>query len=158
MNFEKFLRTPFLREHLWWLLQFKMWLTLQFSIFLVSSLQWRYLVYFISAEKWNTLMKYPDGIQIFLFFLSLYRFVWHQRFQKKFDRWYIIWLENVFLKKRIWWSSFHGERNFTLECFLGGEHLMSSSTKTAQMINCKLCTHISYRLHFWLFFLVQGSI
>ena len=30
--------------------------------------------------------KYPDEVQIFTFLLE-YRFVWHQRFQKKFGRW-----------------------------------------------------------------------
>ena len=29
--------------------------------------------------------KYPDGVQIFTFLLE-YRFVWRQKFQKKFDR------------------------------------------------------------------------
>ena len=33
-----------------------------------------------------------------------------------------------------------------MEWFLAGEHLTSSSTKTAQTINFKLCTHISNRL------------
>ena len=48
--------------------------------------------------------------------------------------------------RRIWCCSFHGYRNFARERFLGGEHLTSSSTKTAQTINFKLCTHISNRL------------
>ena len=30
--------------------------------------------------------KYPVGVQIFIFLLK-YRFLWHQRFEKKFDRW-----------------------------------------------------------------------
>ena len=33
-----------------------------------------------------------------------------------------------------------------MEMFLGGEHLTSSRTKTAESINFKLCTHISNRL------------
>ena len=33
-----------------------------------------------------------------------------------------------------------------MEWFLAGEHLTSSSTKTAQTINFKLCVHISSRL------------
>ena len=48
--------------------------------------------------------------------------------------------------KGIWCCSFNGYRNFAKEKFLGGEHLTSSSTKTAQRINFKLCTHISNRL------------
>ena len=48
--------------------------------------------------------------------------------------------------KGIWCCSFHGYRNFARETFLGGEHMMSSSTKTAKRINFKLCTHISKRL------------
>ena len=48
--------------------------------------------------------------------------------------------------KGIWCCSFHGYRNFARETFLGGEHMMSSSTKTAKRINFKICTHISKRL------------
>ena len=48
--------------------------------------------------------------------------------------------------KRIWCCNFHGYRNFAREKFLSGEHLTSSSTKTAERINFKLCTHISNRL------------
>ena len=33
-----------------------------------------------------------------------------------------------------------------MEKFLTGEHLTSSSTKTAEKINFKLCSHISNRL------------
>ena len=36
--------------------------------------------------------------------------------------------------------------DFTDKRFLGGEHLTSSSTKTSQTTNFKLCTHISNRL------------
>ena len=46
---------------------------------------WRFLSYFISTEKWNEKGKYPDGVEIFTFLLE-YRFVWRQRFQKKFGR------------------------------------------------------------------------
>ena len=47
---------------------------------------WKFLVYFISTEKRNEKAKYPDGVQIFTF-LHEYRFLWRQRFQKKFGRW-----------------------------------------------------------------------
>ena len=48
--------------------------------------------------------------------------------------------------KRTWCCSFYGSWNFTREWFLGGEHLTYSSIKTTEMINFKLCTHISNRL------------
>ena len=48
--------------------------------------------------------------------------------------------------KRISCCSFHGQMNFARERFLGGEHLTSASTKTAQTNNFKLCAHISKRL------------
>ena len=48
--------------------------------------------------------------------------------------------------KRIWYSGFHGYRNFSREWLLGGEHLTNSSTKTAQTINFNLCTHVFNRL------------
>ena len=48
--------------------------------------------------------------------------------------------------KGIWCCNFHGSRNFARETFLGGEHMTSSSTKTALAINFKLFTHTSNRL------------
>ena len=49
--------------------------------------------------------------------------------------------------KEIWGWIFYGYlRNFARETFLGDEHMMSSSTKTAKRINFILCTHISKRL------------
>ena len=85
---------------------------------------WRFLVYFISTEKWNE--KKGNGVQIFTFLLE-YRFVWSQRFQKKFQM--IIWSENVF--KREFDVAVFMVRGISLRKFLGGEHLSSSSTKTA---------------------------
>ena len=58
-----------------------------FFIFLVSC--------FIEdlKEKWNKKRKYPNGVQIFTFLVH-HRFVWRQRFQKKFQM--VILSENVF--------------------------------------------------------------
>ena len=41
---------------------------------------------------------------------------------------------------------FSWQSNFARETFLGGEHITSSSTKTAQTVNFKLSTYISNRL------------
>ena len=71
--------------------------------------------------------KYPDGVQMFTFFLD-YRFAWRQKFHKKFDRWLF---NQKMCLKRIWYCNFHGWRNFAREKFLGSEHVTSSSTKTA---------------------------
>ena len=98
----------------------------------------------ISFQQKNEMKKgkYPDGVQIFTFLLE-YRFVWRQRFQKKFNR---SQFDQRMCLKGIWCCSFNGYRNFAMEMFLGGEHLTSSRTKTAESINFKLCTHISNRL------------
>ena len=48
--------------------------------------------------------------------------------------------------KIIYCCNFHVQRNLVREKFLDGEHLTSSSTKTAERINLKFCTHISNRL------------
>ena len=48
--------------------------------------------------------------------------------------------------KGISFCSFHGLRNFAGERVLGGEHLTSSSTRTALTIDYKLWTHISNRM------------
>ena len=100
----KFLRTSFLTEHLRWLLLSKMWLTLQFSIFHVSSFAEYFLL--ISFQEKNEIKKgkYPDRVQIFTFFLE-YRFVWRYRFRKKFDRWYF---DRKRILKWVWCRSFHG--------------------------------------------------
>ena len=44
------------------------------TIFLVSSLFHfvLFLTYFVSTEKWNKKAKYPDGVQIFTFFSSIF--------------------------------------------------------------------------------------
>ena len=57
----------------------------------------------------------------------------------------IIWSENIF-KERVCCCNFHGYRNFAREKFLSGEHLTSSSTKTAERTNFKFCANISNRL------------
>ena len=110
------------------------------TIFRLSRvfLYWRFLASFISTEKG----KYPDSVQIFTFFSSIDLFD-----VKDFER--NLTDGNLIRKrilKRIWCCNFHGLRNFAKEWFLGGEHLTGSSTKTAQTINFKLCTHISNRM------------
>ena len=55
-------------------------------------------------KKWSGKGKYHEGVQIFTFLLE-YRFVWRQRFQKKFDRW---WFDQKMCLKGIWCCSFHG--------------------------------------------------
>ena len=103
---------------------------------------WRFLGHFISTENWNRKGKYPDRVQIFTFFSSIDLFD-VKDFKRNLTDGNLI---RKSILKRIWYCSFHGYRNFARECFLGGEHLTSSSTKTAQTINFKLCTHISNRL------------
>ena len=61
------------------------------------------LFHFNRKMKWKK-GKYPDGVQIFTFMLE-YRFVWRQRFQKKFDRWQF---DQKMCLKGIWCCSFHG--------------------------------------------------
>ena len=100
---------------------------------------WRFLAYFFSTDKKG---KYPDRVQIFTFFSSIDLFD-VKDFKRNLTDGNLI---RKSILKRIWCCSFHGYRNFARECFLGGEHLTSSSTKTAQTINFKLCTHISNRL------------
>ena len=115
-----------------------------FAIFRLSPVIfcWGFRVCFMSTEKWSKKGKYPDGVQIFTFSFEN-KFFWRQRFPKEI--WQMtIWSENVF--KGNWCCSFHGQRNFTMETFLGGEHMTSSSSKTAKRINFKLCTRISNRL------------
>ena len=53
------------------------------DLFRVSS---RFLVTSFQQKHEMKKGKYPDGVQIFIFLLE-YRFVWRQRFQKKFGRW-----------------------------------------------------------------------
>ena len=103
---------------------------------------WKFAIYFISTEKWNKKGKYPDEVQISTFFSSIDLFD-VKDFKRNLTDGNLI---RKSILKRIWYCSFHGYRNFARECFLGGEHLTSSSTKTAQTINFKLCTHISNRL------------
>ena len=66
-----------------------------FTIFHLSRVffYWRFLIYFISTEKWNKKGKYPNRVQILTFLLE-HRYVWRQGFQKKFQK--VIWSENVF--------------------------------------------------------------
>ena len=115
---------------------------LQFSIFLLCSFVEDFVV--VSFQEKNEIKKekYSDRVQIFTFSFEN-RFVWHQRFLKEIWQ-MIIWSENVF--KRNLMLQFSGERNFARETFLGGQHMLSSSTKTPKRINFKLCTHISKRL------------
>ena len=47
---------------------------------------WRFVVYFISTEKWNKKREIPWWSSNIYFFLE-YRLVWREEFQKKFDRW-----------------------------------------------------------------------
>ena len=61
------------------------------------------LFHFNRKMKWKQ-GKYPDGVQIFTFLLE-YRFVWRQRFQKKFDRWQF---DRKMCLMGIWCCSFHG--------------------------------------------------
>ena len=119
-----------------------MWFALQFSIFLVSSFIEDLL--FISFQQKNEIKKgkYHDEVQIFTFFSSIDLFD-VKNFKRNLTDGNLI---RKRVLKRIWCCSFHGLRNFTREWFLGGEHLTSSSTKTAQIINFKLWTHISNRL------------
>ena len=64
------------------------------------------LFHFKFSKKKNEVEKgkYHGGVQMFTFLLE-YRFVWSQRFQKKFDRW---WFDHKMCLKGIWWCSFHG--------------------------------------------------
>ena len=73
-------------------------------VFLVPF-SWKFLVYIPFQQK-NEMKKgkYHDGVQIFTFLLE-YRFVWRQRFQKKFDRRQF---HQKMCLKRIWCCSFHG--------------------------------------------------
>ena len=98
----------------------------------------------ISLQQKNEIKKgkYPDRVQIFTFFSSIDLFD-VKDFKRNLTDGNLI---RKSILKRIWYCSFHGYRNFARECFLGGEHLTSSSTKTAQTINFKLCTHISNRM------------
>ena len=98
----------------------------------------------ISLQQKNEIKKgkYPDRVQIFTFFSSIDLFD-VKDFKRNLTDGNLI---RKRILKRIWYCSFHGYRNFARECSLGGEHLTSSSTKTAQTINFKLCTHISDRL------------
>ena len=138
-NCAKFLRTPFLTEHLWWLLLSKMWLTLQFSIFLLSFFIEDFV--FISFQQENEIKKgkYPDGVQIFTFFSSI-DLCDFKDFKRNLANDNLIrkrvFKENLMLQFS-WFEEFR---------FLGGEHLTGSSKKTAQTINFKLCTRISNRL------------
>ena len=137
----KFLRTSF-TEHLRWLLLSKMWLGLQFSIFLVSSFIEDFLFFLFQQKREIKKGKSPDGVTIFTLFLSIDLFD-----VKDFKR--ILTDGNLIRKcvlKRIWCCSFHVYSNFAREWFLDGKQFTSSSTKTAQTINFKLSTHIFNRL------------
>ena len=72
-----------------------LWDIFGFTIFHLSRIffYWRFLIYFISTEKWNKKGKYPNRVQILTFLLE-HRYVWRQGFQKKFQK--VIWSENVF--------------------------------------------------------------
>ena len=74
-NFSKFTG-----KHLW-LLLYKMWLVLQFSILLVSSFIEDFL--FNPFQQKNEMPWWSSNIYCFL----EYRFPWCPGFQKKFDRW-----------------------------------------------------------------------
>ena len=71
-------------------------------------------------------------------FLLENRFVWRQRFPREIWQ-MIIWSGNLTLQ-------FSWLEDFARETFVGGEHITSSSTKTAETINFKFCTHISNKL------------
>ena len=114
------------------------------TIFLVSSLFHcvLFLTYFVSTEKWNKKAKYPDGVQIFTFFSSIdlsdvKNFKRNltdgnliRKCQREFDV-AVFMVRGISLGNGFW---------------VVGGHLTSSSTKTAQTINLKHCTHISNRL------------
>ena len=68
-----------------WLLLSKMWLALQFSIFLVSSFAEDFL--FISFQQKNEIKKGNTLVEFKYLLFFEYRFAWRQRFQKKFGRW-----------------------------------------------------------------------
>ena len=74
---------------------------LLFTCLLVSS-----SFLFISFQQKHKMKKgkYPDRVKIFTFLLE-YRFVWRQRFQKKFDRWQF---DRKMCLMGIWCCSFHG--------------------------------------------------
>ena len=65
---------------------------------------WRFLAYFISAEKWNQKREIPCWSSN-IYFLLEYRFDWRQRFKKKIDRWLF---DQKMCLKGIWCCSFHG--------------------------------------------------
>ena len=73
-------------------------------------------------KKWKKKGKYPDGVQIFTFLFDV------TDFKRNLTDCNLI---RKRVLKRIWCCSFHGLRNFAREWFLDGEHLTSSSTKTA---------------------------
>ena len=83
------------------------------------------------------------------------RFVWLQRFPKEIWQ-TIIWSGSVFKGNLMLKFSWLEEAR---ETFLGGEHMTSSSTKTAKRINFKRCTHIFKRLlhkTMYAFFLIMS--
>ena len=115
---------------------------LQFSIFLLSSFVEDFVVVSFQQKneikKGNTLMEF----KYLLFRLRIDLLdVKISKINLTDDN-----LNQKMCLKGIWCCSFHGSRNFARETFLGGEHMTSSSMKTAKRINVKLCTHISKRL------------
>ena len=168
MNFAKFLRALFLKDHLRRLLLSKMWLALQFSIFRVSSfIEYFFLFYFNRKNKKREISWWSSNIYYFLDLLGI------KDFKRNLANGNLV-KKRVLKRIRCW--GFHGfmlpffmfPRNFAREWFLGGENLTSSSTKTAQTINFKFCAHIfNWVLHNsvpafflilrYLFFMVLGK-
>ena len=115
---------------------------LQFSIFLLSSFVEDFV--FVSFQQKNGVKKRNTLTEFkYLLFRSRIDLFDVKDSPKKFDRWQF---DQKICLKGIWCCSFHGQRNFAMETFLGGGHMTSSSTKTAKKIKFKLCTHISNRL------------
>ena len=102
----------------------------------IENKQWTYCSSFMSKTWFYSLAP------LFWFFCFLIRNF--NSFCSSF--YYCNWPENSHHHA---YSRHHANKEwliFPTIIFLGGEHLASSSTKTAQTFNFKLCTHISNRL------------
>ena len=101
---------------------------------------WRFLDYSISTVKIKWKKRNTQKELRYLLFCSSIDLFDVQDFKKKTknkkqkknkkNRRMVIWSENVF-KGNFMLQSFHGQRDFDRENFLDGEHMTSSSTKTA---------------------------
>ena len=120
-----------------------LWDIIDYTIFHISRIffHWRFLIYFISTENWIKKGKYPNGTQIFTFFLEN-KFVWRQRFQKKFDKWNLI---KTYVKKNLMlqFSCLKEFRKGNVSRWWALDELQYKKDLNDQL---KLCTRVSKRL------------